>query len=97
MPKLKLCPRGHKFYKNSLCPACPVCWPDYRKQIQGDFPEKIGAPALRALSNAGIKKLKELSKYSKTELLALHGFGPKALKLILAEMKKKKIKLPSEE
>ena len=25
--KLTLCSRGHKFYKSSGTPTCPVCWP----------------------------------------------------------------------
>ncbi|WP_300298980.1 DNA-directed RNA polymerase subunit alpha C-terminal domain-containing protein [Anaerosolibacter sp.] len=49
---------------------------------------KIGQPAYRALKNAGIESLDQLTQYRETELLALHGFGPKALgilKSILAE------------
>lgn len=49
---------------------------------------KIGQPALRALKSAGIINLEQLTTYSEKELLALHGFGPKALgilKKVLAE------------
>jgi hypothetical protein len=43
-----------------------------------DLP-KIGAPAQRALQNAGITKLEQLTKVSEAELLQLHGMGQKAL------------------
>ncbi len=49
---------------------------------------KIGQPAHRALKNAGIETLEQLSQFSERELLNLHGFGPKALdvlKNVLAE------------
>jgi DNA-directed RNA polymerase alpha subunit len=39
----------------------------------------LAAPARRALENAGITTLKELSGYSEKELLTLHGFGKSAL------------------
>ncbi len=49
---------------------------------------KISEPAHRALQGAGIETLEQLTQYREDELLALHGFGPKALgilKSILAE------------
>ncbi len=45
---------------------------------KSEFP-KISAPANRALANAQIKTLKDLSKWSEKELLALHGIGPSAI------------------
>jgi DNA-directed RNA polymerase alpha subunit len=49
---------------------------------------KISQPAHRALKGAGIETLDQLTQFREDELLALHGFGPKALgilKSILAE------------
>ena len=43
---------------------------------------KIGQPAIRALNAAGINNLLQLSNYTEKELLALHGVGPKAIRLI---------------
>jgi len=43
---------------------------------------KIGQPAHRALQGAGIKTLDQLCNYSEKELLALHGLGPKALRIL---------------
>lgn len=83
MPKelknLKTCSRGHKFYKTSDCPVCPVCWPGYKKKLQSDFPIDISAPALRALVNAKITTLAKLSKYTEKEILSLHGIGPSSI------------------
>ncbi|MBF6436790.1 hypothetical protein [Nocardia cyriacigeorgica] len=50
----------------------------------GDLPASIGTPATRALHGAGITTLDALSTRTRAELLALHGFGPKAAR-ILAE------------
>jgi hypothetical protein len=49
-----------------------------RKQ-ESDLPSKLGAPAERALANAGIRNLKQLTKFSETEIKNLHGVGPNAL------------------
>ena len=46
-----------------------------------DLP-KIGAPATRALAAVGVTRLDQLSEHSEEELLALHGFGPRALRLL---------------
>jgi DNA integrity scanning protein DisA with diadenylate cyclase activity len=48
---------------------------------ESDFP-KIGAPALRALNNAGYTRLEQLSNISKENLAQLHGIGPKALRIL---------------
>jgi hypothetical protein len=45
------------------------------------FP-KIGAPATRALENAGVHSMAELTQWSERELLALHGMGPKAVGIL---------------
>jgi hypothetical protein len=46
------------------------------------FPPGIGGPALRALANAGIRSMSDLTRRTKKELAALHGMGPKALGLL---------------
>jgi len=43
---------------------------------------KIGQPAQRALKTAGIDNLIQLCDYSEKELLALHGIGPKAVRIL---------------
>ncbi|MFF3855904.1 helix-hairpin-helix domain-containing protein [Micromonospora sp. NPDC002575] len=43
---------------------------------------RIGAPATRALNNAGYTTLRELAGVPRAELAKLHGMGPKALGII---------------
>ncbi len=43
------------------------------------LPEKLGAPADRALANAGIRDLKQVSKRREQEIADLHGVGKHAL------------------
>jgi predicted flap endonuclease-1-like 5' DNA nuclease len=43
---------------------------------------RIGAPATRALQAAGIHRLADVAAHSEAELAALHGVGPKALRLL---------------
>jgi Domain of unknown function (DUF4287) len=49
------------------------------KKQGSDLPAKLGAPAERALSGAGIKNLKQLTKFSEAEIKKLHGVGPNAI------------------
>ncbi|GGR51153.1 hypothetical protein GCM10010282_49930 [Streptomyces roseolus] len=49
-----------------------------------DFPRGVGAPATRALAAAGYTRLDQLAGVPAAELAALHGVGPKALR-VLAE------------
>ena len=42
----------------------------------------IGAPATRALENEGVHHLEELAGWSESEVLALHGMGPKAVGIL---------------
>ncbi|HEY3844604.1 MAG TPA: hypothetical protein VGL48_15225 [Acidimicrobiales bacterium] len=47
-----------------------------------DFPKGIGAPATRALLNAGYTNLSQLAGVPVADLKALHGMGPKALRVL---------------
>lgn len=86
----KVCSRGHRFQKSSSCPVCPYCWPGYRKKLQSDFPEKLSAPALRALANAKIKKLADISRYTEKEIAALHGMGPTGITMLKTALRNKR-------
>jgi hypothetical protein len=46
------------------------------------FPKGIGKPALRALASAGLDRLDRMTGVTESELLALHGMGPKAIGII---------------
>lgn len=74
---LKICSKGHKFYKSSDCPVCPVC--EAERKPDSGFLADMSAPARRALENEGITSLDELSKWSEREILKLHGVGPSAM------------------
>lgn len=88
--KAKTCSRGHKFYKSSDCPVCPICWSGYyREKNGGDFPDQLAAPALRALLNAKIYNLAELTKRAEREILELHGMGPNAVRRLKVAMRNK--------
>ena len=43
---------------------------------------KISEPAHRALENAGITTLEQAAQCTRKQLMALHGFGPKGLRLL---------------
>ncbi|MCB0973038.1 MAG: DNA-binding protein [Actinobacteria bacterium] len=43
---------------------------------------KIGAPATRALATIGVTQLEDLTQYRAEDLLVLHGFGPRALRIL---------------
>jgi hypothetical protein len=47
-----------------------------------NLPKGIGAPATRALVGAGYTELAQLAGVPTSELNALHGMGPRALRLI---------------
>jgi len=49
-------------------------------QLESDLPEKLGAPARRALIGAGVWSLEQLAAFSAAELSKLHGIGPNAMR-----------------
>ena len=49
--------------------------------VQSPLP-KIGAPATRALEHAGVRHLEDLADWSESDVLALHGMGPKAVGIL---------------
>ena len=74
---LKTCNQGHQFYKSSDCPTCPIC--EAERRPTAEFMTVLAAPARRALENAGIKTLKQLSDYSEKEVLQWHGMGKSSI------------------
>lgn len=53
----------------------------------GDLPDAMGKTAPRALRHAGISSLAEVARHSKKELLAIHGVGPKAIRILEEALK----------
>ena len=48
----------------------------------GDLPNEIGKTAARELSHNGISSLEHVAARSRKELLAIHGVGPKAVRIL---------------
>lgn len=58
---------------------------------QAAFPKGISGPALRALHGAGVRSLRDLTRWAEADLGRLHGMGPKALDLLKAAMDDEKL------
>lgn len=82
---LRMCNKGHKYFKSSDCPVCPIC--EKEKAKNDKLFSGLSAPARRALENAGIKTLKQLSKKSEPELLKLHGLGKTGIPILRTILK----------
>ena len=48
-------------------------------QQESNLPPGLSKPAQRALTNAGYRRLEQLTRVSQAEVEGLHGVGPKAL------------------
>jgi predicted flap endonuclease-1-like 5' DNA nuclease len=48
----------------------------------GDLPDEIGKTAARELASNGITSLEQVVARSRQELLAIHGVGPKAIRIL---------------
>ena len=63
---------------------------------KSDLPENLAAPAQRALAGAGIQNIKQLSKFSETEIKQMHGIGPNALKQLRSALNARGLSFASE-
>lgn len=77
---LRICDHGHRYYKSSDCPTCPVC--NEENKPQRGFLRELSAPARNALLRERIDTLEKLSGYSEKDILALHGVGPASLPVL---------------
>lgn len=57
--------------------------------MSNDLPAGLAKPAVRALTNAGLLNLEQVSRMSENDIKQLHGIGPNAMKLIRAALKEK--------
>ena len=62
-------------------------------ESKDEFLRALSAPARRALEAEGISNLKQLSKYSATQLLKLHGMGPGSIPKIEEALKAEGLEL----
>ena len=51
-----------------------------------EWPKGMGAPARNALEALGVMSLDDVTRFSEKELLAIHGVGPKAVRVIAAAL-----------
>jgi hypothetical protein len=54
-----------------------------------EFPKSIGKVAARELALAGYTRYEHLTRVSKRALLAIHGVGPKAIRILEEELEKR--------
>ncbi|TQM85162.1 hypothetical protein FHX81_7635 [Saccharothrix saharensis] len=52
----------------------------------GNLPKGIGRPATRALTAIGVTTLAQVARLGDAELLAVHGVGPKAVRVLRAAL-----------
>ncbi|WP_300666427.1 hypothetical protein [Fluviicola sp.] len=76
----RTCEKGHRYFKTSDCPTCPVC-ENLKKDESGIF-AVLSAPARRALENAQINSLEQLSLFSEKDILKLHGIGKSSIPIL---------------
>jgi hypothetical protein len=61
--------------------------------VDDDLPAAIGRPATGALHEAGVTRLSQLPPYRERDLLAMHGVGPKAVRLLRAALAERGLRL----
>lgn len=52
------------------------------EQPKSELPSGLSEPARRALAGAGVTTLEDVAALTETELMKLHGMGPKALQTL---------------
>lgn len=66
------------------------------KKQASEWPQGFSKPAERALATIGVTRLTQLTKYSEKELLALHGMGPKGIRVLRSALKEKGLAFKAE-
>ena len=62
--------------------------------VEVDLPRGIGRPATGALVRAGYTRLSQLDGVPAREVLALHGVGPKAVRLLQEALAERGLRMP---
>ncbi|OJT21106.1 DNA-binding protein [Archangium sp. Cb G35] len=61
--------------------------------VEPALPKGIGRPATSALAVIGVTRLEQVARFTEKELLALHGVGPKAVRVLEAALLEKGLSL----
>ncbi|MCM3655100.1 RNA polymerase alpha subunit C-terminal domain-containing protein [Metabacillus litoralis] len=83
---LRICSKGHKYYKSSDCPTC-----EQERKSDNGFLSQLSGPARGALEHNGITTLQQLSKFSEKEILKIHGIGPASLPTLRTALKEEEL------
>lgn len=62
-----------------------------------DFPRAIGQPATRALLGAGCRRVEDVAAFSESEILKLHGVGPRAIRILRQALAEKGLSFASKD
>lgn len=54
--------------------------------VESEFPPSLGNVARRELAVNGITSYEQLANLSRADLLAIHGVGPKAVRILAQEL-----------
>jgi predicted RecB family nuclease len=85
---LRICEKGHRYYKSTECPTCPKC--EKEKKPQEGFLSLLSSPARSALVEyLGIDTLEKLAQYSEKEILRLHGMGKASMPILRKALEEK--------
>lgn len=76
MRTIRTCDKGHRYYKSSECPVCPIC--ENKKTVVSEWHKNFAAPARRALEREGLYQLESLSQITEEEFSQFHGIGKNA-------------------
>lgn len=84
---LRICEKGHRYYKSTDCNTCPKCEQE-NKPVEG-FLARLSSPARNALIHEGITTLEQLAQHTEKEILKLHGIGPASMPTMRAALEEK--------
>jgi predicted flap endonuclease-1-like 5' DNA nuclease len=56
-------------------------------QPDSAFPKGVARPAQRAIASLGVTRLDQVTRFTEDQLMALHGMGPKAMRIIKAALR----------
>lgn len=84
---LRICEKGHRYYKSTDCNTCPKCEQE-NKPVEG-FLARLSSPARNALIYEGITTLEQLAQHTEKEILKLHGIGPASMPTMRAALEEK--------
>lgn len=60
------------------------------------FPRELGRVAPRALAEHGVTRYEQLAALTERELLAIHGVGPKAVRILRAQLRSRGLEFRDE-